>query len=163
MTPNTRVRPALAVVLVACVVVAFYASFYALPRGWHPCHEDLAAEHPQVDFDYDYDVDRETLTVVHDGGDVVDAGNTLSLVVRFVDGETGARRRVVWTNETVGGPVGPGDELTLSWAALPGETVSDGDRVRVVWRGRTAETPPVCPTRYDVESAVLWQADVEST
>jgi hypothetical protein len=146
------VRTALA--LVVLLVVGFYASQFVLPVGWHPCQEDLAAEHPRAAFEVEPG-DGGAVTVTHVGGATIAPGNDRSLAVRVTDAETGAVSRTVWVDGAATDSVGPGAELTLGPDALPDAPPAAGDEVSVVWRGTVDDTPAVCPAHYDEERAVL--------
>lgn len=150
-----------AIAIAVLVVVAFYSSFYILPKGWHPCDEYLYAEYPQSAFDFERD--GEALTITHSGGDAINTTNARSLTIRFVDSETGTVTKFVWLNETTGTPVKPGDAMTIQQGSLANATFSATDEVSVVWRGTADGVPAVCPTHYDVESMILGQYLFDTT
>jgi len=83
--------------------------------------ESAAPEEPQVSMRFDYDADTEAMTIVHEGGDSIDAEQ---LGVRVDD------RRFQWDDSD--GTVTAGDRVTVP--AQPGADI------RVVWEGESTVT-----------------------
>jgi FlaG/FlaF family flagellin (archaellin) len=100
------------VVLILAAVVGSFVLGVGDPEAGAP-------ETPQVAMSFDYD--DSAVTVIHDGGDTLDA----SKVVLEVGG-----RSTGW--ETTDGEISAGDSTTV--------TIDSGQRLTVVWRGEEEAT-----------------------
>jgi hypothetical protein len=153
MKLRSRVMIAAAVVAVSGLI-AFYGSYYLYMGPAHPCHESLVAEQPAVEFEFESQR-SDAVTITHAGGETIDPVGGQMLLVEFTDAETGTREEVVWVDESTGNEVGLGDNRTLREERLSNVSVTNGDRVRVLWQENETDIPPLCPNYTPVETATI--------
>jgi len=108
----------LVIAIPAIIILSAVVASFVLGLG---DAESAAPEELQVSMSFDYDADTEAVTILHDGGDSIDAGR---LTVRADD------RRVAWDDSD--STVTAGDRTTVP--AQPGTDI------RVVWEGESTVT-----------------------
>lgn len=157
--------------LAACLIVAYpLIGYFVLPPLLAPfgCagFGDPAVGHsPATSFNITYSEESDDLIVTHSGGDTLPAERTDSLYIRIYAANSEAVRNYTWTNSGGKYPIQEGDSVTVQNPSVDNRSVTDGDTIRVIWRGTWEDPyPEYCPSSNEFpDRATLSKLVVEET
>jgi len=119
-----------------------------------PCEDDLAFDGPRVDFSIAYQNATDEVVVRHQKGDTLRTEWTEALFVVVDAGDSDNRTQYTLANSSDGFPVATGHQSTLESVTVSGRSLTDGDVIRIVWRGSEQPLPWYCPnSRSDTVTA----------
>ncbi|QPV62185.1 hypothetical protein I7X12_15770 [Halosimplex litoreum] len=137
-------RPVAAKAVVALVTLGGVLGALSVVSGAvGPCSDDLAFQGPTTEVEVTVDTDERAVEVTHVDGDVLAEEWTLS-VTAVVSSETGTTSEYVAVNASDGLPFEPRGSARIENVTVDGRPLSDGDEVRVVWRGHERPLPDYC-------------------
>lgn len=106
----------------------------------------LASYTPQADLDVSYDSAVNEVAVWHSGGEALDtSGRLQSISITVTRPSSGESTGYTWTEAGGEYPIETGDSVTISSPTVDGESVTEGDTIRVVLHGKWHSKPMYCP------------------
>ncbi|WP_042662002.1 type IV pilin [Haloferax sp. ATB1] len=134
LSESRAVSPVIGVILMVAITVILAAVIGTFVLGLGDQVGDTA---PQASFSFDYNGAQE-ITITHESGDAI-AGDELSVVVPSD-----------LTAETVSKKIGTDDNMnagdTIVVTLATGETLDDGDEVRLVWTSESGSNSATLQT-----------------
>jgi flagellin-like protein len=138
-TEDRAVSPVIGVILMVAITVILAAVIGTFVLG---LGDQVSESAPQAQFTFDYtDGTNDVITVTHDGGDAIDAGD-LNVSVSGAS-PSAANRQYTWSNlDGTSDSVSAGETAVLNQSNLDGGTPLDlsGSTIRVIWSSPNSDS-----------------------
>lgn len=149
-TPNVY----LLIVSIGCLtVVALLLVSSGTVTG--ACGDDLAFAGPNTNFSITHQQTTSDVVITHQRGETLTADRTdeLYVMIRATGSDNRTRYSLADTPEAF--PISSGDQFTIQKATVDGRTLTEGDVIKVVWRGSEKPLPSYCLTNRVNESSSM--------